>query len=75
MNGDHFAVLTSMVQNKGLEEIWSRPWAFHRMLQNFPMLEGIKGFPELMAKDKEDLTPEDVRRKRRKRRRRIKRKG
>jgi hypothetical protein len=51
MEGDHFAVLTNMVQNKGLEKIWSKPWAFHWMLQNFPMLEGIKGFPELMAKE------------------------
>ena len=61
MEGDRFGVLTNMANDKGLEEIWSKPWAFHRMLQTFPMLEGIKGFPELMAKEKEDLTPEDVR--------------
>jgi hypothetical protein len=67
MDGDRFAVITSLVQNKELEEIWSKPWAFHRMLQNFPVLEGIKGFPELMAKDKEELTSEDVRRRKRRR--------
>ena len=66
MEGDRFTVMRDMANNKGLEEIWSKPWAFHRMLQTFPMLEGIKGFPELMAKDKDELTPEDVRRRGRK---------
>jgi hypothetical protein len=44
MDGDRCGVVSGMANDKGLEEIWSKSWAFHRMLQSFPMLEGIKGF-------------------------------
>jgi hypothetical protein len=59
-DGGHLDVLQTMIQTKDLERIWGNPKAFYVMMQNFPMLAGIKGVPELMTKKQEEVTPEDV---------------
>lgn len=59
-DGGHLDVLQTMIKTKDLERIWGNPKAFYIMMQNFPMLAGIKGVPELMTKKQEEVTPEDV---------------
>ena len=59
-DGGHLDVLQAMIKTKDLERIWGNPKAFYVMMQNFPMLAGIKGVPELMSKKQEEVTPEDV---------------
>ena len=39
-----------MMNVEGMEEVWSTPKAVHRLLQAYPILEGIKGVKEVMAK-------------------------
>ena len=62
LDGDQLGVVLDMARNPELEQIWGNPAAAFRMLQNYPMLGGIRGVKDVMAKSEAEVTPEDVRR-------------
>jgi len=59
LNGDSFSIFDNLANAEGLEEVWSKPKVVFRMLQAYPILEGIKGVKDLMAKKEEELTSKD----------------
>ena len=59
LNGESLSIFDSLANADGLEEVWSKPKVVFRMLQAYPIMEGIKGVKELMAKKEEELTSED----------------
>ena len=61
LDGDHLGVVQQLSDNPELEQIWSVPQATYRLLQIYPMLGGIRGVKEIMAKSEEQVTREDVR--------------
>lgn len=61
LDGDQLGVVLDMVQNPELEQVWSNPRATFRLLQSYPMLGGIRGVKDIMAKSEAEITPEDVR--------------
>jgi hypothetical protein len=60
LDGDQLGVVVDMARNPELEQLWGNPRATFRLLQNYPMLGGIKGVKEIMAKSEEAVTTEDV---------------
>lgn len=59
LNGDSFAIFDNLVNAEGLEEIWGKPKVVFRMLQAYPILEGIKGVKDLMKKKEDELESKD----------------
>jgi len=43
LNGESLSIFESLANADGLEEVWSKPKVIFRMLQAYPILEGIKG--------------------------------
>lgn len=56
---DHMAMAAEMFQAKELDEVFSNTWAASKLLQHVPMINFIRGIPEIAAKG-EDITAEDV---------------
>lgn len=61
LDGDQLGVVLDMARNPELEQIWENPRATFRLLQSYPMLGGIRGVKDIMAKSEAEITPGDVR--------------